>query len=208
GHGCNPRVPASCRIPQDRVADRGGGNGAEGASGASVAGGGGRGRRGGPPPPRCYQVAPQAPLASWAQAPLPARAGRVHASPRAAFNGVTGMESWFWWTGPTEVSWTQVGRPGITRDCRPIPAPRRAFAARLRQLRWTLGDGTQVTSGRAGSQARPSAQHVYETKSRDYVVEVERVWVGDPAGEFTDPGGRLPYPVMEIRSVLVETDTR
>lgn len=123
------------------------------------------------------------------------------------FKGITGMESWFWLEGSTEISWTQRGRPGITAACDTVPGPSRRFTARVDRYRWTLGDGTTITSRHAGTPSNPAAEHVYETKSDDYVVKVERVWVGDPAGEFTDTGAQLAYPVMEVRSVLVGTDS-
>jgi hypothetical protein len=117
--------------------------------------------------------------------------------------GLTGLETWYWYPGGSNVS---------------VGFAARGFAitasARATGFRWLTGDGAVLTSGSAGSDTAPAARHVYRTKSAGYPVTLSMVWTGHytwsgfgdsgsgPLGPVTVTGGTQPYPVAEVRSVL------
>ena len=120
-----------------------------------------------------------------------------------AQQGLTGLETWYWYSGSAEVS-VGFGRGGFA-----ITA-----TARAADFRWSTGDGSVLTSATPGSETAPAAQHVYRTKSAGYPVSLSMVWTGrytwsgfgdsqsGPLGPVTVTGGTHPYPVAEVRSVL------
>jgi hypothetical protein len=126
---------------------------------------------------------------------------RVRLSP--GLGGLTGLETWYWYPGGSNVS-VGFGARGFA-----ITA-----SARATGFRWSTGDGAVLTSGRAGSDTAPAARHVYRTKSTGYPVTLSMVWTGrytwsgfgdsesGPLGPVTVTGGTQPYPVAEVRSVL------
>jgi len=126
---------------------------------------------------------------------------QVRLSP--GLRGLTGLETWYWYPGGSNVS-VGFGARGFA-----ITA-----SARATGFRWSTGDGAVLTSGRAGSDTAPAARHVYRTKSAGYPVTLSMVWTGrytwsgfgdsgsGPLGPVTVTGGTQPYPVAEVRSVL------
>lgn len=126
---------------------------------------------------------------------------RVDLSPGP--RGLTGLETWFWYPGGSNVS-VGFGAGGFA-----ITA-----SARATGFRWATGDGAVLASGRAGSDSAPAARHVYRTKSAGYPVSLSMVWAGSytwsgfgdsgsgPLGPVTVTGETQPYPVAEVRSVL------
>lgn len=117
--------------------------------------------------------------------------------------GLTGLETWFWYPGGSNVS-VGFGAGGFA-----ITA-----SATATDFRWSTGDGAVLTSGRPGSERAPAARHVYRTKSPGYPVSLSMVWTGrytwsgfgdsgsGPLGPVTVTGETHPYPVAEVRSVL------
>jgi hypothetical protein len=126
---------------------------------------------------------------------------RVDLSPGR--RGLTGLETWFWYPGESNVS-VGFGTGGFA-----ITA-----SARATGFRWSTGDGAVLASGRAGSESSPAARYVYRTKSAGYPVSLSMVWTGrytwsgfgdsgsGPLGPVTVTGETHPYPVAEVRSVL------
>jgi hypothetical protein len=126
---------------------------------------------------------------------------RVDLSPGE--RGLTGLETWFWYPGGSNVS-VGFGAGGFA-----ITA-----SARATGFRWSTGDGAVLATGRAGSGSAPAARHVYRTKSAGYPVSLSMVWTGrytwsgfgdsgsGPLGPVTVTGETNPYPVAEVRSVL------
>jgi hypothetical protein len=117
--------------------------------------------------------------------------------------GLTGLETWYWYSGGANVS-VGFGAGGFA-----ITAE--ASAA---NFRWSTGDGSVLTSSKAGSPGAPAASHVYRTKNAGYPVSLSMVWTGrytwsgfgdsgsGPLGPVTVTGETHPYPVAEVRSVL------
>ncbi len=117
--------------------------------------------------------------------------------------GLTGLQTWYWYSGSANVS-VGFGSRGFA-----ITA-----SAAADNFRWSTGDGSVLTSPRAGSPATPAALHVYRTKSAGYPVSLSMVWTGrytwsgfgdsgsGPLGPVTVTGATHPYPVAEVRSVL------
>jgi hypothetical protein len=117
--------------------------------------------------------------------------------------GLTGLETWFWYPGGSNVS-VGFGAGGFA-----ITA-----SATATDFRWSTGDGAVLTSGRPGSERALAARHVYRTKSTGYPVSLSMVWTGrytwsgfgdsgsGPLGPVTVTGETHPYPVAEVRSVL------
>ncbi|MDP8978559.1 MAG: hypothetical protein M3N17_08315 [Actinomycetota bacterium] len=116
--------------------------------------------------------------------------------------GVTGMDTWLWYQGPTEVTTTASVR-GF----------RVTATARAGGFWWDTGDpaAALLRSPRPGSRASPAASHLYETKGV-YRLRAGVAWGG--AYRYTGCAagtGALPrvtvtaeraYRVVEIRSVL------
>lgn len=150
------------------------------------------------PAPMCTPVAPVPPRPSWTEAPLP-DLGVIGADP--IIKGLTGLESRFWWSGQDAIGWTQTGQPGVTADCTPLPPPTATFTARVVRWDWDVRETTE-SSYRPGTPFEPAVRHMYETKDFATVVEVDLLWVGDPPGSVSTPGGRRAHPVIEVRSVL------
>ena len=117
--------------------------------------------------------------------------------------GLTGLETWYWYSGGADVS-VGFGARGFA-----ITA-----SATATSFRWSTGDGSVLTSPTPGNAAAPAAQHVYRTKSAGYPVSLSMVWTGrytwsgfgdsgsGPLGPVTVTGETHPYPVAEVRSVL------
>lgn len=153
---------------------------------------------------------------------------RWEASPDNAVGpGLTGLETWLWYSGETRVgplfvTWTDAGT-GVVFE-----AEGRAWTG---EMSWDAGDGTTVASevgafdealGAGGSLEEPAGTHVYETSARHagfeggYPVEMSLLWVGEwryrVAGDAWS--GWLPmantsldtfagtYDVWQVRGVL------
>lgn len=118
--------------------------------------------------------------------------------------GVTGLETWLWYEGQQEVT-VSTGIRGyrVTATMRPT------------RFYWDTGDGGALReSSVPGSETAPAATWIYDTKA-PYRVRLQVVW--DGTWSFSGPGGTArgslstiratggrDYPVVEIRSVLVE----
>ena len=117
--------------------------------------------------------------------------------------GLTGLETWFWYDGPTELQVaTGIGPWTVTGT------------ARVNEVTFDLGDGETATASGGGSEADPAARHVYETKGT-YTVTVTARWVADLV--LSGPGlpsrptpigtavlrSTADYPVQEVRALLV-----
>ena len=137
----------------------------------------------------------------WRAALRQIDAPRVGVNPRPT--GLTGLETWFWYDGPTELQVaTGIGPWTVTGT------------ARVQEVTFDLGDGDTVTATSGGSEAEPAARHVYETKGT-YTVTVTARWVADLV--LTGPGlpsrptpigtavlrSSAEYPVQEVRALLV-----
>lgn len=165
------------------------GPGGPGGGGAAGPGGGAGGGAGGP---ICAPVAPRPPTALWSAAPLP-NTGDIATDPDV--RGWTGLTTYFTWSGPSTITWTQTGTPGQAADCSPIPAPTSTFSAQVGRWHWDVGEAAMTT-------AEPQAEHFYERKGV-YDLTVACEWAGDPAGAATVPCGQRDYEVWEIRSTPV-----
>jgi hypothetical protein len=115
--------------------------------------------------------------------------------------GVTGLESRFWYTAPRTVGvattlngWTVTGTAQAVR------------------FTWRTGDGHTLRADTGGSPTAPAARHLYETKG-NYTLELSVTWSGNftvsgPGPAQTrdlasiDVNGSQPYRVVEVRSVL------
>jgi hypothetical protein len=117
--------------------------------------------------------------------------------------GLTGLETWLWYDGPTELQVsTSIGPWVITGT------------ARISDVTFDMGDGHPVTAHRSGSEAEPAARYVYETKGT-YRIQVSARWTASfvlsgPGllGRSTPMGSAVlrssrEYPVQEVRSLLV-----
>jgi hypothetical protein len=141
--------------------------------------------------------------ADWSQVRIPTGALHMNPDPEA----LTGLESWFWYTGPTTVSWPSPVHPGRTIDCQVIPAPAPVtYSATLTGWRYEIDDSRPVSafSDRVGSEEAPAARHVYRTKGTwDAVVRC--AWAGSPPAAVALDCGSRRVPVIEVRSVRLES---
>jgi len=153
-----------------------------------------------PPPPTLAEIT------AIAQEAIPVPA--VTLNPRV--DGLTGLDTWLWHGGPTEVS--------ATASVRGYAVTATMTAGRFY---WDMdGAGLDprnrlVEAARPGSEAQPAATHLYELKG-DYQVLTQVVW--DGAWTFTGPGGAIAsgtlptiratgsraYHVAEATAVLVD----
>jgi hypothetical protein len=148
-----------------------------------------------PPPPGPQQV--------WKEVPLPQPAFSINPT-----QGLTGLATWLWTTdpGPVGLSLPPINGYALSANAHPVA------------YRWVMGDGTTEVGTSAGSEASPSATHVYQTKG-DYSIVLQVVWAGTatatlPGGapQTIDLGtttrqGQQPYHVIEVRSVNDEPPT-
>jgi hypothetical protein len=153
-----------------------------------------------PPPPTLAEIT------AIAQEAIPVP--EVTLNPRV--DGLTGLDTWLWHDGPTEVS--------ATASVRGYAVTATMTAGRFY---WDMdGAGLDprnrlVEAAHPGSEAQPAATHLYELKG-DYQVLTQVVW--DGTWTFTGPGsaiasGTLPtiratgsraYHVAEATAVLVD----
>jgi hypothetical protein len=143
--------------------------------------------------------------------------GRLHTNPdHGDTHGVSGMESWFWWTGTAEVSWVSPVLPGVATDCALLPAPDPvSYRARITRWRYDVADsvpGRYVATapGVAVDPLRPdggevAARHTYHTKGR-WPAQVTCTWTveGTVTGGVARPCGRRDLHVIEIRAASAE----
>ncbi|MDZ4828403.1 MAG: PKD domain-containing protein [Actinomycetota bacterium] len=120
-------------------------------------------------------------------------------------DGVTGLETWLWATGPDTITVTTAPLNGYTVTG---TATRTGYT-------FDFDDGPIQTSTTGGSEAEPAARHTYETKG-PYTLAVTSTWTA--TFTMTGPGITTPLPidtgtahvrtthnyrVVEIRGVLV-----
>ncbi len=120
-------------------------------------------------------------------------------------DGVTGLETWLWATGPDTITVTTAPLDGYVVTG---TATRTGYT-------WDFDDGPVQTSTTGGSEAEPAARHTYETKG-PYTLRVTSTWTA--TFTMTGPGITIPLPidtgtahvrttrdyrVVEIRGVLV-----
>jgi hypothetical protein len=141
--------------------------------------------------------------AQWTQTVLPSD-GRVGMNPDP--EGLTGLESWFWFEGVVEHRWPSPVFEGRTADCRVISAPVPVmYSAGVSQWAYEVADSRPVSlRARApGSEEEPAARHVYRTKG-EWEVVVRCLWSGSPSADLVVGCAQRVVPVIEVRSVLIE----
>jgi hypothetical protein len=118
--------------------------------------------------------------------------------------GLTGLETWLWYEGPSEV--------GVNTGIGPWTVTGTAY---LKEVTFDMGDGESVTGTRPGSEIDPAARFIYETKGT-YRITVTARWEADLVlsgpgipGRATPIGSAVlrsehDYRVREVRGVLVE----
>lgn len=134
--------------------------------------------------------------------------------------GLTGLKTYLWYQNAgTRLDAIDHDRDPATAAVNGIQVSAAAgpYAITARawivEYRWDMGDGHRYTSAEPGSNERPAATHLYETKD-DYVVTVETVWEAaydwsaggaSGAGQLGKVARRASrdYRVHEVRSVLV-----
>lgn len=115
-------------------------------------------------------------------------------------DGLTGLETWCWYGGETQVS--------VSTSLRGYTITGSAEAVRFA---WAMGDGATYASTGPGSEASPAARHTYEAKD-DYALGLTVAWSGTFAfsGFGISESGSLgeaavsatrPYHVVEVRAV-------
>ncbi len=148
-----------------------------------------------------------------------------------ARQGLTGLETYFWYEDGTNRSPESVDHDGnaatppvpgleVTANAGPYAITGRVAVVRY-QWRITPAGGptagrdrATLTSTSPGSPDRPAARYLFETKGR-YTITVETVWAGSytwtgPGQQGSDNLGEVPlsssrdYDVIEVRSVLVK----
>jgi hypothetical protein len=140
--------------------------------------------------------------ADWRQTTLPTGAIAMNPDPEA----LTGLESWFWYAGPTTHRWPSPVHEGRTADCRIIPAPPPVtYTATLTTWTYTINDSrpTTTTTHRPGNQQHPAARHVYRTNGT-WDTTTACTWTGTPPTPTTVPCAQRTVPVIEVRPVLRE----
>ncbi len=167
-----------------------------------------------PPPPTLAEIT------QLVRSQIPAPAVLVNPDQR----GVTGLESWFWYEGPQEVTATvSIRGYAVTATMRPSrfywdPCADFAPAPGDRDRR-PLGCRGALASSSPGSRPDPASsgaaaavRFMYETNG-SYVVRHQVLWEGSWsfAGPRVSASGTLPtiratgerdYPVIEVRGVL------
>lgn len=140
--------------------------------------------------------------ASWAQVLLPTGGLQMNPDPE----GVTGLESWFWYDGTTTLSWPSPVAEGRTADCRILPAPAPVtYTAAISEWHYDIGDSRPATrtATDGGSEDDPAVRHTYRTKGT-WTTAVTCTWRGSPPNAASLPCATRDIPVIEIRSVLTE----
>jgi hypothetical protein len=138
--------------------------------------------------------------AAWGQVPVAAY-GQVRMNPDP--QGLTGLESWFWYEGATEVEWISPVYAGVRADCSVIPAPAPVtYRAAITRIDWEIGDSrpVRVSSTGTGSEAEPAVRHTYRTKG-EWGVSARCVWEGAPGAPLVWDCAQREVPVIEVRSV-------
>jgi hypothetical protein len=152
--------------------------------------------------PSCTPFPPGRIPPAWGQTTLPTGGVEVNPAPEAA----TGMEAWFWYSGPTSHSWPSPVYEGRTADCRILPAPARvSYSATLASWRYAIGDSRPLIQNAThpGTEADPAARHTFRTKG-SWGTTVTCTWSGSPAGALEQPCGQRTIPVIEIRTNRTE----
>lgn len=146
---------------------------------------------------------PPSPASIWDAVPVPTPSVSVN----PAGEGVTGLETWLWLEGTTNLD---VGP--LSLDGWSVTA-----TAKIQRIVWDMGDGGSVSATRPGGPFNPAASYTYETRSgaQPYTLNATTRWHGtatisgygvtltDDLGTVTMTGSRA-YDVDEIRSVLIE----
>ena len=114
---------------------------------------------------------------------------------------VVGMDTKFYWDGPTEVTWTQRGRAGVREDCSVIPGPEEEFTARAETVLFDFETG------------EGQLQYVTDDRTATHRYAEAGVWTVCVYVGFEVPGSdttglvrlaELDHEVKEIRSTLVQ----
>jgi hypothetical protein len=151
--------------------------------------------------PSCAPFPPGRLPAAWNQTSLPSD-GAVGMNP--ANEGLTGLDSWFWFVGTTTHRWPSPVHEGRTADCRVIPAPPPVmYTASITGFRWTIGDSRpqHASVARPGSQHAPAVTHRYRSKGR-WDVAVRCTWSGSPPSTRQVDCGSRAVSVTSVRSAL------
>ena len=148
-----------------------------------------------PPPPPPPPTAAEA----WATAPLPVAALDVN-----PMVGLTQLQSWFWFTGPTHAVTATADIRGyrVTTTARPVGS----F--------WYFGDGGSSYGAIGGSEADPAVRHTYVNVGH-YELSLYVEWSGQftfsgygitqtvNLGTVDGPLSGVSYGVQEVRGVGV-----
>jgi PKD domain len=149
-----------------------------------------------PPPPPPPPTAAEA----WASAPLPVAALDVN-----PMVGLTQLQSWFWFTGPTHVVMATADIRGyrVTTTAKPVGS----F--------WYFGDGGSSYGAIGGTETDPAVRHTYVNVGH-YQLSLYVQWSGQftfsgygttqtvNLGTVDGPLSGVSYGVQEVRGVGVD----
>jgi hypothetical protein len=138
----------------------------------------------------------------WWQADLPTD-GAVAMNPDP--RGLTGLDSWFWYEGTTQLSWPSPVYVGVRTDCSVIPAPPPTiYTAEIVEWEWQVDDSRPKTyqAQEPGSEEAPAATHQYRTKG-EWQTTVTCTWQLAPGVTTTTDCAAREVPVIEVRAVRV-----
>jgi hypothetical protein len=148
--------------------------------------------------PICTPFSPGRLPPVFAQTTLPTGQIEMNPDPEA----LTGLESWFWYDGPTTHTWQSPVHEGRTADCLIIPAPAPiTYTATLTGYRYTIDDSrpARVDAHHAGNREDPAARHTYRTKG-EWPVAVTCTWTAGSVSVDLDCADRT-VPVTSVRAV-------
>jgi hypothetical protein len=136
---------------------------------------------------------------SWDQTTLPTGEIAMNPDPEA----LTGLESWFWYVGPTTHSWQSPVHEGRAADCTILAAPAPVtYTATLVGYRYDIGDSrpSRVEAAHAGDREDPAARHIYRTKG-EWDAVVTCVWTAPGVGAIEVDCAERTVPVTSVRAV-------
>lgn len=151
--------------------------------------------------PVCAPFPPGRLPPDWRQTTLPTGAIGMNPDPQ----GLTGLESWFWYEGPDTHTWTSPVHEGRTADCRILPAPPPVtYSATITTYEYDIGDSRSavVTAAAKGDADAPAARHVYRTKGT-WRVGLTCTWSGSPATPVAVDCASREVPVISVTSELI-----
>ena len=151
--------------------------------------------------PVCAPFPPGRLPPDWRQTTLPTGGVGMNPDPQ----GLTGLESWFWYEGDDTHSWPSPVHEGRTADCRILPAPAPVtYSAAITAYEYTIGDSrpAKASASSAGDVDSPAARHVYRTKGT-WQVGLTCTWSGAPATPMTIDCAEKTVPVISVTGQLI-----